>query len=128
MKHIKNSLILFVLLSSTFLLNAEVKTAISFSNTSTSNLSSKHPLIWASYTDRQRIIDNIQQHEWANSLFMQLKSRVDSQVNIHKTNPTQILKQIPALPDAKGERSNHNNILTSATEAAILYYLTDDKK
>jgi hypothetical protein len=58
---------------------------------------------------------------------MQLKSRVDSQVNIHKTNPTQILKQIPALPDAKGERSNHNNILTSATEAAILYYLTDDK-
>jgi len=128
MKLIKNMLILFVLLSSTFLLNAEVKTAISFSPTSTSNLSYKHPLIWASYTDRQRIIDNIQQYEWANSLFMQLKNRVDAQVDIHKINPTLILNEIPAIPDNKGERSNHNNILTSASEAAILYYLTDDKK
>ncbi len=127
MKPIKNTLILFALIATTLQLNAEVKTAISFSPTSTSNLSSKHPLIWASYTNRQRIIDNIQQYEWANSLFKQLKNRVDAQVDIHKANPTQILKQIPALPDAKGERSNHNNILTSATEAAILYYLTDDK-
>ncbi len=127
MKIKKISLTLLVLISVSIFIHAEVKSVISFSPTSTSNLSSKHPLIWASYTNRQRIIDNIQQYEWASSLFKQLKNRVDAQVDIHKANPAQILNEISAIPDNKGERSNHNNILTSASEAAILYYLTDDK-
>lgn len=89
-------------------------------------LTLKHPYIWASYPERQNIVNNIKQYIWANSLYSQLKTRVDAKKNTHKTDPSAILSTIPAIPGVETDRGNHNNMLTSASEAAILYYLTDD--
>ena len=90
-------------------------------------LTFKHPLIWANYAERQKIVNNIQQYAWASSLYTQLKTRVDSKKNTHTSNPAAILNTISAIPGVAADRTNHNNVLTSASEAAILYYLTDDK-
>ena len=89
-------------------------------------LTLKHPLIWANYPERQKIVDNIKQYTWASSLFMQLKTRVDAKKNTHITNPATILNTVPAIPGTDADRTNHNNVLTSASEAAILYYITND--
>jgi len=121
-------LLITISLSTILLPNVAVNQSTPLQPTPQAYLALKHPFIWATYTERQKIVDNIQQYAWANSLFIQLKNRVDSLVNIHKANPSLILKAISTIPDNKGERSNHNKMLTSASEAAILYYLTDDKK
>lgn len=89
-------------------------------------LSLKHPFIWASYPERQHIVDNIHQYEWASSLYNQLKSRVDFKKNTHITNPEAILNGIPPIPGEYSDRTAHTDIVGSMTEAAILYYLTDD--
>jgi len=86
-----------------------------------------HPHIWVSSSDKEKILDNIDKYDWAKSLFDQLKTRVDAKKNTHKTNPGKILSEIPVLPGVTADREFHTNMLTSASEAAILYYLTDDK-
>jgi Secretion system C-terminal sorting domain/Heparinase II/III-like protein len=95
-------------------------------DTPTAYLALKHPFIWASYPERQNIVNNIKQYKWASSMYSQLKARVDANKNTHKINPSAILSAIPAIPGVKADRAAHNNMLTSASEAAILYYLTDD--
>ena len=89
-------------------------------------LTLKHPFIWASYPERQKIVDNIKQYGWASSLFSQLKARVYTKKNAHITNPAATLSTIPAIPGLYTDRTAHTDIVGSMTEAAILYYLTND--
>ncbi len=87
----------------------------------------QHPHIWAYAADKQGILDNINQFDWAESLFNQLKDRTDSDKNAHKTNPATFLNAIPSIPGVSADRTDHTDALTVASEAAILYYLTDDE-
>ncbi|UMB54103.1 T9SS type A sorting domain-containing protein [Lutibacter sp. A64] len=99
---------------------------INLPDTPVDYLTLKHPFIWASYPERQHIIDNIHQYGWASSLYNQLKARVDYNKNTHSVNPEVILNTIPAIPGVFDDRANHTEIVGSMTEAAILYYLTND--
>ena len=99
---------------------------IELPDTPANYLTLKHPFIWASYPERQHIVDNIHQYEWATTLYNQLKARVDYQKNAHITNPGTILNSIPAIPGVFADRANHTAIVGSMTEAAILYYLTNN--
>ncbi len=129
----KKSLSIIFILSLCVSLNAQLfnqgfrSPSVTLPTTPEAYLTLKHPLIWANYAERQKIVDNIQQYTWASSLYTQLKTRVDSKKNTHTSNPAAILNTIPAIPGVDADRTNHNNVLTSASEAAILYYLTDDK-
>ncbi len=94
-------------------------------NTPEAYLGRKHPRIWTSYTERQKIVDNIRQHPWALSLFNQLVSRQQNVAKItHKNNPSALLSTIPQIP---GDRLIHREILNDAVESGILYFLTDDE-
>ncbi|HSH19448.1 MAG TPA: hypothetical protein VLA03_03295, partial [Draconibacterium sp.] len=81
-------------------------------------------VIWASAADKARILDNISNYTWAAKLKNDLKSRVDSKKDIHKTNPATLLNSIIAIP---GRRADHCDMLDIAVESGILYYLFDDK-
>lgn len=99
---------------------------INLPNTPLAYLTLKHPFIWASYPERQKIVNNIHDFEWATSLYNQLKSRVDYQKNRHITNPAGTLSSIPAIPGVYADRTNHTDIVGSMAESAIMYYLTND--
>ena len=100
--------------------------AINLPDTPTAFLTLKHPFIWASYPERQKIIDNIKQYTWASTLYTQLKARVDAKKNAHLTNPAATLNAIPPIPGLFSDRTEHTNIVGSMNEASILYYLTND--
>ncbi|WP_188221678.1 heparinase II/III family protein, partial [Flavobacterium pokkalii] len=95
-------------------------------DTPTDYLVLKHPFIWASYPERQKIVDNIKKYSWASSLYSQLKSRVDAKKNTHALNPSATLNAIPPIPGLYTDRTAHTDIVASMNEASILYYLTND--
>ncbi|WP_418262494.1 T9SS type A sorting domain-containing protein [Flavobacterium faecale] len=99
---------------------------IELPDTPTEFLSLNHPFIWASYSERQKIVDNIKQYSWASSLYSQLKSRVDAKKNAHALNPAATLNAIPPIPGLYTDRTAHTDIVGSMNEASILYYLTND--
>lgn len=84
-----------------------------------------HPHIWVSNSDKQKILENIETHDWASSLFNQLVERNAGRRNSHANNPAQEINLIPAIP---GDRNEHRTRLNVAAECAILYYLTDDER
>lgn len=84
-----------------------------------------HPHIWVSPSDREGILDNIANYDWANSLFTQLKDRNASKHSNHASNPSGVISGIPAIP---GDRTTHRSKLNIGAECAILYYLTQDEK
>ena len=83
-----------------------------------------HPCIWASAAEKAQITSNMVSYTWASSFYVQLKSRVDPRKDSHKLNPETILSAIPALTGT--DRTGHTDILNTAAESAILYYLTDN--
>ncbi len=85
----------------------------------------QHPIIWVHPTDRATILENIQNYDWASSLNAQLHSRNDAKVNTHVSTPSAILGSISPMP---GNRSSHRDVLTSAVESGILYFLTEEDK
>lgn len=96
---------------------------VDLADTPVEYLTLEHPQIWATYAERQNIVDNIRQHDWALSMYNQLLSRQVTTKNNHVANPSTILNQIPGIP---GDRTTHRNILNTAVESALLYYFTDD--
>ncbi|MFD0835642.1 T9SS type A sorting domain-containing protein [Mariniflexile aquimaris] len=99
---------------------------INLPDTPPSYLTLTHPFIWASYPERQQIVDNIHQYTWASSLYSQLKARVDAVKNAHESNPAATLSAIPAIPGVLADRTTHTDIVASMNEASIMYYLTND--
>jgi len=83
-----------------------------------------HPCIWASAAEKAQITSNMVSYTWASSIYVQLKSRVDPKKDAHKLNPETILNTIPALYGT--DRTGHTELLNTAAESAILYYLTDN--
>lgn len=84
-----------------------------------------HPCLWASAAEKAQIKSNMVSYTWASSIYVQLKSRVDAKKDAHKLNPETILSTIPALYGT--DRTGHTEMLNTAAESAILYYLTDNK-
>ncbi len=91
-----------------------------------SGQSLQHPHIWVNQSDRAMILENIKEYSWAKNYFDQLQQRTEYLVNQHRDNPSFVLKTIAPIPGKSVDRDQHNNVLTSASEAAILYYLTED--
>ncbi|MFY0606458.1 MAG: T9SS type A sorting domain-containing protein [Cyclobacteriaceae bacterium] len=84
----------------------------------------EHPHIWVDASERQQILNNIEQFDWAKSQFEQYVQRQTSLKQSHKSNPTTFLSNLDGIP---GERTNHREDLNAAAEQAVLYYLTDDE-
>ena len=85
----------------------------------------KHPHIWVTNKDRSAILANIAQHNWASSLFNQLKNRNASIYTNHALDPKAVLSLIPTIP---GDRTTHRTRLNVGAECAFLYYLTQDER
>ena len=83
-----------------------------------------HPCLWASAAEKAQITSNMISYTWASSIYVQLKSRVDPKKDAHKLNPETILSTIPSLTGT--DRTGQTEMLTTAAESAILYYLTDN--
>jgi hypothetical protein len=83
-----------------------------------------HPCLWASAAEKAQITSNIASFPWASSIYIQLKSRVDAKKDAHKLNPETILSTIPSLTGT--DRTGQTEMLNTAAESAILYYLTDN--
>ncbi|RXP59382.1 hypothetical protein EC396_05640 [Lutibacter sp. HS1-25] len=97
----------------------------------------KHPVIWVTAEERAGILENVEKYDWAKDLVNQLHERVDPALKIHEKNPNAILNTIPDF--AKHDRENseqkagplaagHNKVLALASEAGMLYYLTQEEK
>ncbi len=100
------------------------------------------PFIWVTDDDKPAILDKIDQHDWAGSLFDQLVSRAESAVSSHRADRDAYIrglpvewdvsparfKTIPAFPEwgEGGVRSPAQNRFNAALDSAILYYLTGD--
>lgn len=83
-----------------------------------------HPHIWVDNSDKQRILDNIDQYEWAGSMYDQLIAHQQNRKNTHAANPLPLLDELPPIP---GDRTDLRTSLNNAVECAILYWLTDDE-
>lgn len=97
----------------------------------------KHPVIWVTEDDRVDILDKIDKYDWAKSISNQLHNRVDLKLKLHRSNPNIILNSIPAFAKHDHENSEqkagplaagHNRVLALASEAGMLYYITQDEK
>lgn len=84
-----------------------------------------HPHIWVSPADRQSILDNIANYDWASGYFDKLIERNESTAVNHLSNPFLEIDKIPEIP---GDRTIHREQLNKAVESAILYYLTQDER
>lgn len=84
----------------------------------------QHPHIWVDASDKQRILNNIAQYDWAESQYNQYVQRQGSRKNSHRSNPSSFISSLEHIP---GDRTNHRNHLNSAAECAMLYYLTGDE-
>lgn len=95
-----------------------------------------HPIIWGTAADRSKILEKAGQYDWANSMVEQLHDRLDAKVALHQSNPSAILNTIPVFaPDdtySEAEASplatGHNQVLTDASCAGFLYFLTEEEK
>ena len=82
-----------------------------------------HPRIWVKDSDKQTIVEKINNVSWAQKLFGQYKSRVASLKGSHGANPQTLVNSLSTLP---GNRTKHRNDLTMGFDAALLYWLTGD--
>ena len=96
-----------------------------------------HPVIMTTKSEKEKILKNIDNYEWAKSLVEQLHIQVDSALNVHKTNPEHILSKIPAFATSDHQNKErqagpiaaaHNKILRLAANSGMLFYLTEDEK
>ncbi len=96
-----------------------------------------HPVIFTTDEEREDVLEKIEQYDWAKSIVDQLHQRVDDQLARHQKNPATVLKAIPAFatndhqhddPSGMEPARKHNRILSLASDAAVLYYLTEDKR
>lgn len=97
----------------------------------------KHPVIWVTEEDKPKILENIAKYEWAKSIKKQLEERVEPFLKTHASNPQAIISLVPAFAthdkqnpekQAGPVAAGHNKVLTLASDAAMLYYLTDNEQ
>ena len=96
----------------------------------------QHPTIYATAAERQQILTKISSNTWANSLVNSMKSKVDSKIVTHNTNPAAIFSTVSFFPANDGNTeayaspytSAHGKVLSTAAYSAMLYYITEDVK
>ncbi|WP_066630764.1 hypothetical protein [Labilibacter marinus] len=97
----------------------------------------QRPVIWATSEEKVQILNNIEKYDWAKSIVDQLHKHVDGPLAKHQLDPSVVLNMIPEF--AKHDRENkerkasplaakHNKVLALASDAGVLYYLTEDEK
>ena len=96
-----------------------------------------HPMIWVTTEERPQILENIKKYDWAKSIVNQLHERVDGPLKKHQVDPNAILNAIPDFAKNDHENSEqkagplaagHNKVLALASEAGMLYYITEEVK
>ncbi|WP_417444157.1 hypothetical protein [Joostella sp.] len=95
----------------------------------------EHPVIWVTQDEKQHVLALIDQYDWANSLVKDLHKAVDEKVDKHINDPDAILFTIPQISDDSNLTEfqaktveQHTKVLTEASYAAILYFLTEKEK
>lgn len=97
----------------------------------------KHPVIWTTSDEKQKILELIETHDWAQDIENQWYNQIDPLVEVHQNNPETIVAKIPGFAendhqngesDAFPIAKEHQENLTLATNASILYYLTNNEK
>lgn len=84
----------------------------------------QHPVIWTTNAEHTKIANNIKDYAWAKSVVAKLHNNIDKISKEHKNDPKAILATMPALG---GNSAEHNKLLSTAAEAGMLYYITNDK-
>ncbi|ANW95885.1 hypothetical protein AXE80_06145 [Wenyingzhuangia fucanilytica] len=95
----------------------------------------KHPVIWVTEEERSDVLEKIDKYDWAKKMSNDLHRFVDKKVEEHQKNPLAILSTIPEIPadnkltEFKATTVNeHAAVLTDASYAAMLYFLTKEEK
>ncbi|MDN3663964.1 hypothetical protein ACFFU1_15340 [Algibacter miyuki] len=95
----------------------------------------KHPAIWVTQDEKHDVLNLIEKYDWAKKLEQDLHVVVDEKVEAHQKNPSAILSHIPEIPADNSLTEfeavtveNHAAVLTDASYAAMLYFLTGEEK
>jgi len=97
----------------------------------------KHPVIYTTPEERSQLLGTIEKYDWAKSMVGQLHQRVDAKLDVYVQNPKSVLDSIPPFATSDSENTEslasplatgHNKILILASEAGMLYYLTEELK
>ncbi|GAB5552772.1 MAG: heparinase II/III family protein [Saprospiraceae bacterium] len=97
----------------------------------------QHPTIWITADERFQVLEKIEKYDWAKNIVGQLHEHVDGTLLVHLKDPNSILDSIPVF--AENDHGNtesaagplaagHNKILSLASNAGVLYYLTEEEK
>ena len=96
----------------------------------------QHPIIYITDAERPNLLKTIKTHNWASHIVAQLHENVDPKLEVYNTNPDMILN-LPIFSDGKVEKhefdaayaaAEHYNLLRLASEAGMLYFLTENTK
>mgnify|MGYP000427282586 CR=1 FL=1 len=96
--------------------------------------SQQHPIIYTTDAERPQLLKTIKSYQWAQDMVTQLHQNVDPKLEAYRTNPTVILN-LPNFSDGKVEKhefeatpcvAEHQNVLKIASEAGMLYHITQD--
>ena len=96
----------------------------------------QHPVIWTTADEKAEVLAKIENYSWASTIVSKARSTIDSKVNTHISSPVTILNTIPALAaddnlsesQASAANAGHAKVLTYASYAAMVYYLTGEEK
>lgn len=94
----------------------------------------QHPVIFTTPEERTQLLETIEKYAWAKSIVSQLHQNVDPKLKVHHIDPSVVLS-LPDISDGRVERhefdatpcvAQHHKILRLASEAGMLYYLTEN--
>jgi hypothetical protein len=99
-----------------------------------------HPRIWVTPSDRDALLDKIENHAYATALYEQLKARADAAVSRHQADPDAFLRELPLdwsagpgthpkLRRITGDEADRYVLmpyLQDAVDCGILYFLTEE--
>ncbi|GGG51242.1 hypothetical protein GCM10011414_21010 [Croceivirga lutea] len=96
----------------------------------------EHPVIYTTSSERAELLKTIETHSWAKAIVEELHQNIDTKLKVHATKPTEVLGNIPVFSSGrkkKGEQAasplaaQHYALLKLASEAGMLYYLTQEE-
>ena len=119
-------------------MNSWIKIKVTFLFLMTAMLASaqslQHPVIFTTSEERPQLLETIEKYAWAKSIVEQLHENIDPKLKVHSENPSVILN-LPDLSDGKVEKhefdatpcvAKHHKVLRLASEAGMLYYITEN--
>jgi len=96
----------------------------------------QHPIIYTTDAERPQLLKTIETYDWAQRIVTQLHQNVDPKLEVYGTNPAMIL-DLPNFSNGKEEKhefdatpcvAKHHEILSLASEAGMLYYITENTR